>query len=471
MKSNRVGIVVRSRQIYKESLLLASLGESNFLDYLLKKISKSFQDETKIFAMEFEDLQEVSEEIIKLIESYGFKFFMGESDYLIRIISAGRINNIEHVVDLKASCPLVSMDITHAMIDAHLHMKNDITVCQNLPNTIAPTIIRLNALIRTDHLMNTGFIKYHKLDNSFSKSDNYQSFMLANPSYFKINFFEGQYNWGGKIDMFDEDFASLFLQKNNLSELRNIVYLSSKDDQTVDDIINYRLIKNMQTAWDQPNTFNTSYIVADQSAMSTPEGYRKEAEKETKWFVLDDLKFIGGRDLAGMKILEVGCGHGRLLRVLACHFKAVYGTDASKERYLEARYRCREFGNVNITRNDGWSLSQYQDGTFDFAFAHGVFVHINSKTIIQNYIKEMARVIKKNGRLKFDCYFGDDIFGISYRHFGIGGRFKEEEISKVFASSSLKLLDIDHVETRQFSRTGPEYSIPIKQVLVIGEKA
>lgn len=470
MGINSVGIIVRSTQLYPDSPVLANIGEISFLEYLLKKIAKKFESETKIFAMAFEDLQEVSQEAIQLVENCGFHFFMGDLDYFPRMISAARHYGLEHVVDVKATCPLVDLNIMEGMISHHLSEGGDVTFCQNIPDNIVPIVSRLDALVRAKHLKNGGFINYYGLADSFVAAKDYQRFMAANPQYFNINLFEGRYEWQGEIDLFSENFISLFLQKNNLSEIRNVIYVTNKDDVSINDIINAKLIKNMKSAWDQPNTFNTNYIVADQAAMSSPEGYLKESEKEARWFVLGDKKYLNGNNISNMNILDVGCGHGRLIRVLSEHFGQVYGTDASAERYLEARYRCRQYDNINVTRNDGRSLSQYHNGQFDFTFAHGVFVHINSKSIINNYISEMARVLKKSGRLKFDCYYGEDIYGISSNNFGIGARFVEDEIKDLFSECGLHLINIEHVETRQFSRSGTAYSMPIKQLLVIGEK-
>ena len=256
----------------------------------------------------------------------------------------------------------------------------------------------------------------------------------------------------------------------SLSRLRQAVYHINKDQLTVDDLIDFLLIRNMRTAWDQPTAFDSKFVVADQAGWDKPGAYEEAAEAETRWFVLDDARYLEGIDPRQSSILEVGCGHGRLCRVLAKHFGQVYGTDSSLERYSEARYRCRPFDNIRITHNDGRSLSQYPDEMVDRAFAHGVFVHINSRSVIENYVREMSRLLKPRGRIKFDAYFGRDSFGISTQQFGLGARFSEDEIKQMLSTAGLDVVAIDHVETRQFSRNGPEYSLPMGQVLVTAEK-
>jgi hypothetical protein len=68
-----------------------------------------------------------------------------------------------------------------------------------------------------------------------------------------------------------------------------------------------------------------------------------------------------------------------------------------------------------------------------------VFVHINSRTVIENYVREMSRVLKPGGRLKFDAYFGRDLFGISTQQFGLGARFSEDEINNMLSTAAWTL--------------------------------
>lgn len=470
MSARRIGVTVRSLQVNDDSLPLASLGSSTFLDYLLGNMAKAFPDEPKIFAMEFGDLQRLSGALVDRVKSHGFEMFIGTHPYVPRLLAAAKRYELDDIVDVRVDAPLTIGSVARGMLDAHRAGGQELTLCQNLPLTLAPTVVSRGALSRWHAMTATGFGGAYGV-NGNGAVRNYYAAMLQQPGRYTAGFYEAPIRWEGTIDLFAEESARMWLDSPAaLSRLRQAVYHINKDELTVDDVIDFLLIRNMRTAWDQPTAFDSKFVVADQAGWDKPGAYEEAAEAETRWFVLDDARFLEGIEPQRSSILEVGCGHGRLCRVLAAHFCQVHGTDASLERYSEARYRCRPFGNIRITQNDGRSLSQYPGQLVDRAFAHGVFVHINSRTVIENYVKEMARVLKPGGRLKFDAYFGRDTFGISTQQFGLGARFTEEEIRGMLGAAGLTEVAIDHVNTRQYSRVGPDYSLELAQVLVTAEK-
>jgi len=344
---------------------------------------------------------------------------------------------------------------------------------------LAPAVASRKALARAKSMTLTGMPAALGLDKALVQAEGgaegWAAFMAANPALFRLCFFEAPLSWqGAAFDPFGPDFAALRLDApENLPHLRELVYTIGQDTVSFDDAVDFLLIRNMRRNWDQSTLFDTKYSVMDQSAAGTPEGYARMAEEEVTGFVLADQKLMQGRDPGTLSVLELGCGMGRLLRVLAGKFREVHGTDASRERHLESRYRLKDLANVLVTRNDGRSLAQYGDASFDVCFAHGVFVHIHSKGIIDNYIKELGRVLKQGGRVKFDIYHGKDVFGIGPRYFGVGARYDEDEIRASLAAGGLRPVDIGYLTYQQFerSRSGREYSrLGLKQMLVVAEK-
>lgn len=476
MDVSKVAIIVNSDQVFEDSLHLATVGGETFLEFLLGNVRSAVPGGRKIFAMAFRDLQQMSERLVNLVESFGFEMFIGDRDYANRLARAARLAGFEHVLDIDATCPLTSLHFVEEMLSAHLSSGRDLTVCHNLPRPLAPTIVRRAALGLCNSLVNTSMPKAFGLDGTLRPGATYQDFMLANPGHFSANLFEAPVRWeGAAFDPFAEELSALRLDvKENLPRIRDAIYTIGKHSLTSDDVIDVLLIRNMQKNWDRLEEFDTKYAVVDGANMSTDEEFEKATQYEINWFVLKDEKFLGQADLSTKSILELGCGHARLLRFLAPVFREVHGTDASSHRIREGGYRLRDFPNAHVSQADGRSLRQYADATFDYAFAHGVFVHIHSKSIIDSYIKEMARVVKPGGRIKFDIYHGRDVFGIGPRFFGIGARYTEDEIAEVFKEAGLKLLDISYISPRQYARearSGKERSgLPLKQMLVVAEK-
>ncbi|MEW5775027.1 MAG: class I SAM-dependent methyltransferase [Thermodesulfobacteriota bacterium] len=296
--------------------------------------------------------------------------------------------------------------------------------------------------------------------------------MLANPTHFAANLTEWPLTWqGAALDPFTPEFAGLRLtDKDSLHTLRSLIYTMNADTLTADDIVDYTLIRQMRSFWDRSTELDTKYAVVDAESMGTPESFEKAAAGETNWFVLNDKVFLDGRDPAEMSLLEVGCGHGRLLKHLAKRFREVHGADGSPMRFMEARFRFRDVPNVRITQTDGRSLRQYADNSFDRSFAHGVFVHIHSRTVIESYIREMARVTRQGGLVKFDIYHGKGYFGASPWFYGYGARFSEDDIKAVFVEAGVELVKIDYEMHVQYARgvDKEQSGLPLKQMLVTG---
>lgn len=472
---DRHGIVVTSDQIFENSLPMANLADSCFLDFTLERVAKAFPNAKKIFAMAFRDFQKVGEDLVKHIESFGFTMFMGDLNVARRLVNASAIHGLDVVVDIPIAYPLVSLHFVKDMLASHAKSGADLTLCHNMPVTMAPVVVTPAALSRFHSLSTPGFRAMFGMPE-IELNPEYPQFMLGNPGYFKLNLFEAPIKWrGAGLNLFRGLTTELKLDSaERLPLLRDLIFTINKDNPTSDDVVDYVLIQNMQHQWGRPGDFDTKKIVADQAKGSTLDGYKQFTREEVDWFVLSDKKYLKGRDIAKSNLLEVGCGHARLLDVLSEHFREVHGIDITRERYMEGRFRLRGKPNAHIVHGDGRSLRQFGDDTFDFVICHGVLVHINSKEIINNYIREMGRVAKKGGRVKFDIYEGKDIFGITPQAFGLGARYEYDELRKVIASAGLKELDITEVFTRQYFRNpddGKDYSnLPLKQLLVICEK-
>jgi SAM-dependent methyltransferase len=95
--------------------------------------------------------------------------------------------------------------------------------------------------------------------------------------------------------------------------------------------------------------------------------------------------------------LDIGCGAGRLTRVLAGRAKEVYGIDVSSEMIARAREHNAHLTNVQWFHGDGVSLAPLPDATFDECISHVVFQHIPDPQVTYGYVKEIGRVLKPGG--------------------------------------------------------------------------
>jgi len=102
-----------------------------------------------------------------------------------------------------------------------------------------------------------------------------------------------------------------------------------------------------------------------------------------------------------MRVLDIGCGAGRTLIPMSKTFAEVTGIDVSGEMIKLAKQHTKDISNCKVLENNGVDLSLFQDDYFDFCYSIIVFQHIPSKEIIRNYIKEVARVLRKNCVFRF----------------------------------------------------------------------
>jgi len=130
-------------------------------------------------------------------------------------------------------------------------------------------------------------------------------------------------------------------------------------------------------------------------------------------YVIDPaiLRLIG--PVKGLSILDAGCGNGYLCRLLAGKGAKVFGVDVSK-RFIEiARQREKETPQkIKYYLGSLHHLSMFQDETFDIAVSNLVLMDVKH---LDKAIKELKRVLKKNGKLVFSimhpCFSSPPVHG------------------------------------------------------------
>ena len=106
------------------------------------------------------------------------------------------------------------------------------------------------------------------------------------------------------------------------------------------------------------------------------------------------------------RVLEVGCGVGAQLRVLARRFPAVHftGLDFAPEQIARAKILLSNEisdGRIELAESSAYALP-FHSGSFDGAFFCWVFEHLDQPAVAMS---EVARVLKPGGRL-----FASEVF-------------------------------------------------------------
>jgi len=118
---------------------------------------------------------------------------------------------------------------------------------------------------------------------------------------------------------------------------------------------------------------------------------------------ISDAQFSGGQKLvemlgvkAGDRVLDVGCGTGRLARWIAeCVGPdgSVAGIDPLADRIAVARENCR---GIRFEIGGAEDLGCFADASFDFVCLNAVFHWIQDKP---RALAEIQRVLRPGGRL------------------------------------------------------------------------
>lgn len=170
------------------------------------------------------------------------------------------------------------------------------------------------------------------------------------------------------------------------------------------------------------------------------------------------------RDRAGLettsRVLEIGCGCGRNAFALAPYLEDgnFIGVDidlpsieaASRNRFLKARDHRFEFldvDNPEYNPNGRYKASEYvfdfDDAQFDVIFLVSVVTHLLPKDL-ENYLTEIARMLKPGGRLVFSTFLMDIAlhFGpVRFEHGEGPWRSSHETIPEICVGYHLDYLD------------------------------
>lgn len=129
----------------------------------------------------------------------------------------------------------------------------------------------------------------------------------------------------------------------------------------------------------------------------THQNYNQIADdfSRTRTYIWEELGFFGEYAVKGDKILDLGCGNGRLYELLKEKSVDYYGIDNSEKLIEIAKIRYPE---VKFLVADALNLP-FPDSFFDKVFSIAVLHHIPSEELRLKFLEEIKRVLKPGGLL------------------------------------------------------------------------
>jgi SAM-dependent methyltransferase len=96
-------------------------------------------------------------------------------------------------------------------------------------------------------------------------------------------------------------------------------------------------------------------------------------------------------------VVEIGCGLGRITRVLAARARRVVALDVSDEMLARARVHNPDLGNVEWVLGDGRSLAPLPDASVDACVSVVVLQHVPDPEITLDYVRDLGRALRPGG--------------------------------------------------------------------------
>ena len=199
----------------------------------------------------------------------------------------------------------------------------------------------------------------------------------------------------------------------------------------------------MKRDWDDRARENAKWYINTIKMDQSDDEFDATGRPEVQKFVLADPILTKDCDLKRLRLLEIGCGIGRMTKHLAEAFGEVHGTDVSAEMINQARDRMRDYGNVFLYETSGVDFGELPDDYFDMIFSVYVFQHVPDVSVIHSNIRDACRVLKPGGLFKFQvCGIDHKDFTSMPKDTWTGVAFCEEEIRRAARESGVKLMSI-----------------------------
>jgi ubiquinone/menaquinone biosynthesis C-methylase UbiE len=154
----------------------------------------------------------------------------------------------------------------------------------------------------------------------------------------------------------------------------------------------------MRREWDLIARRNAFYGV-----VSWPEFEALDQVDRDKFWALgresvdDVLARLPLGDTRAGTMVEIGCGLGRMTHRFAERFGRVYAVDVSPEMLRRAKTQWVGLTNVDFVLGHGNDFPGIVDRSVDFVFSYIVLQHVPDQTIVKDYLRETARVLKPGG--------------------------------------------------------------------------
>jgi SAM-dependent methyltransferase len=149
--------------------------------------------------------------------------------------------------------------------------------------------------------------------------------------------------------------------------------------------------------WDDRASEDPFFFVDNRLDYGAPDLERFWAQGEEDLRIVLDAVGVPAPELSSADVVEIGCGVGRLTRVLARDAASVRALDVSPRMIDLAREHNPGLANVDWIVGDGATLDPIAASSADVCVSHVVFQHIADPAVTLGYVREIGRVLRAGG--------------------------------------------------------------------------
>ena len=161
-------------------------------------------------------------------------------------------------------------------------------------------------------------------------------------------------------------------------------------------------LAQMKEDWNRRAVENARWYINTLRLDQSEEEFDRSGREGVEQWILPEIELLTqGADPRSLRLLEIGCGIGRMTRHLASIFGEIYATDVSGEMIERARRRLADLPNVHLYETSGADVDPLPDDFFDIVYSIFVFQHVPTREAIRSTLIDAWRTLRPGGLLRF----------------------------------------------------------------------
>ena len=161
------------------------------------------------------------------------------------------------------------------------------------------------------------------------------------------------------------------------------------------------IAEKMKQDWDQRAQHHARFWIATENYQT--EEIFSQSGQDTAQALLEALT---GLLQPSWKVLDIGCGIGRVLKPLANHFQTLVGIDVSSTMIAQSKAWLSEYPQITTFETSGLDLCEFKDQSFNLVYSYVAFQHM-PRPVFEQYLLEINRVLSPDGYLAMQLPIGE----------------------------------------------------------------